>query len=494
MSRRRRVHLLYPHQLFESLLELDRSVRFIVVEDDLLYRQYPFHVQKLILHRSSVHAFAQRLRDAGFDVDVIESRAERTSRAALAELVERLAPDELRVIDPVDDWLERDCRAALAVAGHPLTDDLVESPNFLTTRAQIRQQLGGKRRPRMQHFYAWQRRRLDVLVDDGQPVGGRWSFDTENRRKLPRWYPVPSRARPQRTEHVGAAMEWAAEHFPDAPGNADGFWWPTTHDQARAAMTEFFTERFTDFGPFEDAIATGHPFLFHSTLSPAINLGLLQPGEVLAAALAAAERDRTPLPSLEGYVRQLIGWREYMRATYVQYGRRMRMGNALGHVRPLAAGWWRAETGLEPVDRALAGVLERGWAHHIERLMVFGSAMCLLRTHPDAVYQWFLEMFVDAYDWVMVPNTYAMSQFAAGSLITTKPYVSGSNYLRKMSDLPAGEWTHDWDALYWTFVRDHADVLGSNPRARTIPDQWATMDPARKRALEERARPWLGDA
>ena len=203
---------------------------------------------------------------------------------------------------------------------------------------------------------------------------------------------------------------------------------------------------------------------------PALNLGLLEPLEVVQAALDHADAvagtvDEVPLAGLEGFVRQVVGWREYLRGVYVVHGRRLRTRNLLGMDRPLPQGFWDASTGLDPVDLVVRRVLDRGWCHHIERLMVLGNAMLLLRVDPDEVYTWFSAMFVDAYDWVMVPNVYAMSQFAGGELVTTKPYVSGSNYLRKMSDLPTGEWCDDWDALFWTFVRDHLDGFRGNPRS-----------------------------
>ena len=180
-----------------------------------------------------------------------------------------------------------------------------------------------------------------------------------------------------------------------------------------------------------------------------------------------------------------------MRGTYRLYGRRMRSSNVLGHGRPMPQGWWDGTTGLEPVDLVIRRVLERGWAHHIERLMVLGNALCLLRVDPEEVWRWFMVMFVDAYDWVMVPNVYAMSQFAAGEAITTKPYVSGSNYLRKMSDVPTGEWCEDWDALFWTFVGDHLDGFRSNPRSSMMARSYEGFDPARKSALTRRAAHWL---
>ncbi|MGL5911673.1 MAG: cryptochrome/photolyase family protein, partial [Phycicoccus sp.] len=446
MSRpaRRRVRVVFPHQLFASLLDEPRGTRFVLVEDDLLFRHQPFHAQKLVLHRASTRLFAARLRGSGFDVDVIETDAGRRTGERLAGLLGELRPDEVRLHDPVDDWLLRDTRAAFADAGVALSpEDVEETPNFVTTRPEIMRWFGAHR-ARMASFYQWQRQRLGVLVDGDHPVGGRWSFDTENRKKLPKGHQVPPRAPVEHADGartvVEEAIAWVGEAFPDAPGRADTFDWPVTHDQARAGLREFVAERLAEFGPYEDAVSTRHPFVFHAAITPALNCGLLDPREVLDTVLEGAEDQGVGLPSLEGFVRQLIGWREYMRATYHLYGRRMRSSNHLRHTRSLAPGWWDGTTGLDPVDHVIHGVRERGWAHHIERLMVAGNAMCLLRTDPAEVYEWFMAFFVDAYDWVMVPNVYAMSQFAAGTGITTKPYVSGSNYLRKMTDFGPGEW------------------------------------------------------
>ncbi|CUR58762.1 conserved hypothetical protein [metagenome] len=487
------LRLVLPHQLFAEHLEVEAGTVVVLVEHDLMFRQYAFHAQKLVLHRASMTRFRERLESAGHEVRYLATSKERSSRDQLAELVRTLRPSRVTAYDVVDDWLSRDLTEALADGGYALgADDVLESPGFLTSRAEIAgffDSAGSARGARMQHFYTWQRRRLDVLVEGDRPVGGTWSFDEANRKKLPRGHPVPPVPDVERHPAVEAAIAWVGEAFPGAPGRADTFAWPTSHDEAQTAYDAFLADRFAEFGPYEDAISAEHPFLFHSLLTPGLNIGLISPRQVLDQALDAG--DSVPIESLEGFVRQVIGWREYMRATYVRWGRRMRSSNELGHTRALPDGWWTAETGLAPVDHVLSGVLERGYAHHIERLMVLGNAMCLLRIDPDAAYEWFMELFVDAYDWVMVPNVYAMSQFAAGGAITTKPHISGSNYLRRMSDLPRGDWVEDWDGLYWTFVRDHHDLFAGNPRSRMIARLHDGLDPAVKAAHTRRAGPWL---
>ncbi|MGJ9425345.1 cryptochrome/photolyase family protein [Nesterenkonia halotolerans] len=508
------LRLVLPHQLFAEHLQAPADTVFVLIEHDLLFRQYRFHAQKLVLHRASMAHFARNLRRRGSAVEVLGSEASRSSHEQLAALIAELRPARVTLFDVVDDWLEQQLFAALAEGGCQLrAEDVLETPNFLTSRAQI-QEWFAQHDSRMHDFYVWQRRRLNLLVDaEGEPVGGRWSFDAENRKKLPRGYtpavvsrfadhPVVQRepmfdlealmGQPEKNddggaaasglaadnpdagqsedgaaEDVAAAIAWVTEEFPDAPGDPTQFAWPITAEDARAHLQEFVRDRLDDFGPYEDAISAEHPFIAHGLLTPPLNIGLLDPREVVQAVLDGARKD-TPLASVEGFLRQVIGWREYMRATYRVRGRGLRSANRLGHHNRLGEGWWDASTGLAPVDLVIARVLATGYAHHIERLMVLGNAMSLLRIDPEQVYEWFMELFIDAYDWVMVPNVYAMSQFAAGEAITTKPYVSGSNYLRKMSDLPSGDWTADWDGLYWTFIRDHREIFAANPRAKMV--------------------------
>jgi deoxyribodipyrimidine photolyase-related protein len=254
----------------------------------------------------------------------------------------------------------------------------------------------------------------------------------------------------------------------------------------------FLEERLTLFGPYEDAIHTSHCRLFHSAISPLLNIGLLCPETVLQTTIAFATANQVPIASLEGFVRQILGWREFIRAAYEVDGRKMRSTNFFDHTRPLALELWDGTTGIPPIDTAVRGALRFGYTHHIERLMVLGNFMLLSKTDPDEVYHWFMAMYVDAYDWVMVPNVYGMSQFADGGLFATKPYISGSNYIRKMSSYESGDWEELWTALYWNFIADHQVFFLKNHRLSMMPRLLIKMATEKRVVYLKRAATYLG--
>ena len=245
------------------------------------------------------------------------------------------------------------------------------------------------------------------------------------------------------------------DHFPDAYGNVIPFFWPVTFGDANRLFEDFLVNRLAFFGRYEDAIHRNEPVLFHSVLSPLLNIGLLTPENVVAATLAYAKDHEVPIESLEGFIRQIIGWREFIRAVYLLAGKKEQASNILKQTHPVPHCFWDASTGIEPVDTTIRRVLATAYCHHIERLMVLGNIMLLAGFHPGRVYDWFFELFIDAYDWVMVPNVYGMSQFADGGMMSSKPYISGSRYILKMSDYQKGPWGELWDALYWRFLYVH---------------------------------------
>ena len=473
-----RAALIYPHQLFENHPALEGAKRVYLVEDPLLVSQYRFHAQKLILHRASMSVYADGLRAHGWDVECLEPGPSGPAEASdLGQLLKQRGISEVRYVDLNDDWMEQRLSAALTAAGIRRT--VLEDPHFLTPLP-VFSELSSKRgRWFFTDFYIGQRKRLGILLDEqGKPEGGKWSFDPENRKKLPKGVVVPPVQWPSHSvTGTGPAVREAVQRvrtdFPSALGDSEPFRYPVSHSEARACLEDFLDRRLADFGQYEDAIDRTDPFLFHSVLTPALNIGLLSPREVVDAALARA--DAVPLNSLEGFVRQIIGWREYMRGVYRQFGRQQRSRNVWNHHRPMPAAFYNATTGIEPVDAVIRRVLKHAYCHHIERLMILGNFLMLCDVSPDAVYQWFMELFIDAYDWVMVPNVYGMSQHADGGMITTKPYISGSAYVLKMSNFSKGSWCPIWDALYWRFISRHREFFAKNPRMSVMVSQCDKM-------------------
>jgi deoxyribodipyrimidine photolyase-related protein len=327
----------------------------------------------------------------------------------------------------------------------------------------------------MATFYISQRKRLNLLLEEAKPVGGKWSFDPENRKKIPRDLEVPPLPRSRPSAWVEEAKTFVEKHFPGNPGSCDDFFYPVTHQDAEKWLDAFLNERLFLFGDYQDAMAKDEPFLFHSILSPMLNAGLLTPDHVVKKTLDAAKERSVPLNSLEGFIRQIVGWREFIRAVYRLRGEKERTMNFFEHHRSLPVAFYTGETGLDPVDSVIKRLTRDAYAHHIERLMVLGNIMLLSEIDPDDVYRWFMEMFIDAYDWVMVPNVYGMSQHADGGMITTKPYISSSHYIRKMSDFPDGDWCQVWDGLYWRFIHKHRAFFEKNPRMRVMTRQLDRM-------------------
>lgn len=469
------VTLVYPHQLFSGHPAVEKGEAVYLVEDPLFFGNDPhwpcaMHVQKLVLHRASMRAYAAGLKG---EVTIVEcSQGSDMDSAALLEQSLSKEVATIRLADVEDDVLCRRIERFAEARGIELV--IHPSPNFLSPPDFLEEHIGVRKKPFMANFYKAQRKRMKVLLDEGdEPVGGRWSFDEDNRKKLPKGYVPPPEPMQSPNAHVKEAKAWVAERFPDNPGNADHFRWPVTRRDALKWLDRFFAERFHNFGIYEDAISTEHATIHHSAITPMLNIGLLSPQEVIDKALVM--QNEVPLNTLEGFVRQIIGWREFMRGIYRNKGVGIRNGNYWKFNRKMPASFYHGNTGIPPIDRVIQQVLADGYCHHIERLMVLGNFMVLCRIHPDEVYRWFMELFVDAYDWVMVPNVYGMSQFADGGTFTTKPYISGSNYLLKMSDEKKGDWCAIWDGLFWSFIGDHSDFFFSNPRLSMMARNWNKM-------------------
>lgn len=465
--------IIYPHQLFKDSPALAavaaHQTRVYLVEEPLLLTHNPIHRQKLMFHTLSMDAYERDLCARGFSVTRLTIAEHADTKNVFARL-KKDGVERMHIVDTTDDYLER------AIAESKIERVWYESPLFLLERQDaIDRFLKSKRF--MASFYKQVRKDFDILLEsDGKPVGRQWSFDEDNREKIPKDTPLPKDITPFGNSETSAAEAWATNVAVTQYGEP-GVWLPYTHEGAQKFLEEFLRERFATFGPYEDAMHTEGVRLWHSALSPLLNVGLLTPRQVLEAALTHAADHDVPHNSLEGFVRQIIGWREFMRASYESDGRSMRRRNFFKHQRDLPESFWDGTTGVGPVDHVIGTALQYGYTHHIERLMVMGNFMLLAQIHPDEVYRWFMGMYVDAYDWVMVPNVYGMSQFADGGSFATKPYISGANYIKKMSNFSGGDWEAIWTALYWNFIATHQDYFASNHRLSMMPRTLERMKP-----------------
>lgn len=438
---------------------------FFFIESAPRFAALPYHRHKIVLLLSAMRHTAARLEGEGRTVRRITLDDEMTFGRGLDRLLTAYGVDELTWMSAtdrgVDERIAHRCRAH-GVATRVLTDGL-----FLTPEDEVDEWFAEHPTPLMEDFYRWQRRRTGILMDGGRPAGRRWNFDAENRKPLPKkGLEIPALPSVPHDDITAGVIAEVDARYATHPGNAAEFWLPVTPEASREWLATFVAERLHDFGRYEDAMAADQPFLFHAVISPMLNIGLVTVDEVVDA----ATRTDAPLASVEGFVRQVIGWREYMRGMYRAHPM-LEDVNALRVQTGVEEYWFSGRSLPSELPLPVRTVLERvhrwGYAHHIERLMVLGNWFLLQGYAPREVTRWFLTLFVDAYDWVMVPNVMGMSQYADGGFVATKPYVSGGAYLQKMGSWwPSAQDAKDsaFTEAYWAFLERHEEALAGNRR------------------------------
>lgn len=468
------VALVFPHQLYRDNPAVYDVDEVILVEDHLYFSQYKFHKKKLVLHRASMKYYENYLNQNGHAARYIEA-GEHENLYSVIEGLKKRGASLIKYTDPTDYLLAKELKKSCKDLEIELEEKV--TPNFLIERSELDDRLKkNKNGYFMTTFYKDQRKRMNLLMDGDEPVGGKWSFDEENRKKLPRGHKTPSIYKPQANEYLKEAIEYVEKNFPDNYGETSDFFYPVTHYQAEKWLDDFLENRMQLFGDYEDAFKSDEEFIYHSLLTPALNIGLLNPQQIIDRTMEQHEQHNFPINCLEGFIRQIIGWREFMRGIYELEGSFERKNNHWNCSRQIPESFWKGETGIAPVDNVINKVLKNAYSHHIERLMIMGNFMLLCEFDPDEIYRWFMEMYIDAYDWVMVPNVYGMTQYADGGLITTKPYASSSNYVRKMSDFGKDDWCEIWDALYWRFMKMHEEEFSNNQRMSMMVSLLNRMD------------------
>ena len=462
----------------------------------------PHHKQKLVLVLSAMRHFAAALRETGVSVDYVflddpDNTGDLTTEVQRA--VARHAPDRVVVTEPGEWRVHAMVEGWGALVGLPVevrTDD-----RFFASRGRFAAWAQGRRAWRMEHFYRDMRREHEILMEGDKPAGGAWNFDAANRKSLPSSTSLPARLRFPPDETTQSVMALVGRHFSDHFGGIEDFGWPVSRHDALRALSDFIKIGLPRFGDYQDAMKTGAPFLFHSLLAPALNLGLLSPREVCQAAEDAWRSGAAPLNAVEGFVRQILGWREYVRGVYwslmPEYGDR----NALQATRKLPAFYWSGDTPMRCLSEAVHDTARYAYSHHIQRLMVTGNFALLAGVAPREIERWYLAVYADAFEWVEMPNTLGMAVFADGGQMASKPYAASGAYIDRMSDFCSG-CAYDvkqktglnacpFNYLYWAFLIRQRDRLAKNPRLAMPYRTIAGWTPERQAAIVAEAEVFL---
>lgn len=487
------IFILFPNQLFKDIKLLKNVNEVYLVEEFLFFNQYKFHKQKLVLHRAGMKYYENYLRENRIKVNYIDAISKNNDIRVLLNDLKNKNISEIEYYDVCDNWLEK--RIVSACKINSIKRKEHQSPLFINNKSDIESYFGKKEKYFQTDFYKLQRKKFKILIDEKEnPIGGKWTFDAENRLKYPSGKKAPEVKFPSKNKYYKEAIEYIGKNYSDNYGNiSDSFVYPSTHKESEEWLQQFFENRFKEFGDYEDAIVNNENILHHSVLTPMLNIGLILPMQIVKSAIDFANKNKVFLNSLEGFIRQIIGWREFIRGVYVYKGTQERTNNFWNFTRDIPSSFYTASTGVEPIDVTIKKLLNTGYNHHIERLMILGNFMLLCEINPDKVYQWFMEMYIDAYDWVMVPNIYGMSQFADGGIMATKPYISGSNYVLKMSNYTKGSWCSIWDALFWQFLNKRRTFFTSNPRLGMLVKTYDKMSEDKKSGYVEISNNFLNN-
>ena len=478
---------LFPHK---HLRKYKDSTIFMCESFDLCTFQ-KHHKLKLILFLSSMRSYADELKKNKFKVNYIDLKKDFkiSYEKKLENFIKKNKFEELISFEIEDKFFEKKISTLCKKNKIKLT--FIQSPMFLNSRDEFKNYLSKTKKPFMANFYKIARAKTDILMENNKPKGGKWSFDEDNRKKLPKDIKIPEMIKAKETKHTKVLKQEINKIFKNHPGQVDNFWLPTTYDDAVKWLDYFIIKKFNLFGDYEDAVDTNNNFLFHSVLSPMINLGLLTP-ELIIERVRKVE-NKIKINSYEGYIRQIIGWREFIRGIYQNYDQQLEENNFFQHKNSLTKKWYDGTTGLDPLDHSIKNAQKYGYTHHIERLMVLCNIMNLCEIKPNEVYNWFMEMFVDSSDWVMSPNVYGMGLFSDGGIFSTKPYICGSSYFMKMMNFKRGNWNDIMDGLYWRFINKNRKFFQSNPRLNMMVNIYDKMNTERKNHIIKKANQFIRD-
>lgn len=459
-----------PISLFEDNELIDMNTTVYLIEHSVYFTLYPYHKLKLILHRATMRNYLDFIKEKyGCKVKYINYDD------SLEKIIRNIDEDNIHMHDPIDHLVIKDIKQICDTEGIKLY--IHDSPHCLSSSDIINEYYNGTDTYYHSSFYKFHRKRLNILMTkNNQPVGGKWTYDVENRLPFPKQFTKNYKPKAKDNKYIREAIKYIQKHFPDNIGSTD-MYLPIDHQGAKHHLRIFVVQRLKCFGSYQDAVDKNIPFGCHSLLSPLLNIGLLTPRHVVRYTLQYGIDNKIPLNSLEGFLRQIIGWRSSMIGIYLNKRREMGKSNYFNNKRKLNKAIWfegNGTTGFNIIDDMINKVIQYGYLHHIERLMYIGNFMLLNRIHPKDCFNWFMVMFIDSYNWVMYGNVYAMSQYSTGSLLMKRPYFSSSAYIDRMSSYKKGKsniiklgnvsynWNDVWDALYYSFINDHKEKFKKN--------------------------------
>ena len=478
------IFLIFPIHLFENITILkDKNV--YLIEEPRFFTDFKYHKLKLAYHRATMKSYYDYLKSNKIKVKYIEFHEDIIK--FYSEL-DKSKKNNIFCYKLCDKILENKIKKIIPII------KIEETLNFLVNEDIIKDNLDkfyNDKKYNHQNFYKWQRIRLKILVDkDNNPIGGQWSFDKDNRKKLPKDIVIPKINKFTENEYIIEAKEYIIKYFSNNYGSLDNFIYAINHKDAKKSLIYFLKNKFQNFGDYEDAESMKDPFLFHSVLTPMMNIGLLTDNEVLKITLDY--ENKVPIASFEGFIRQIIGWRNYIYTIYLLEGDKIKNMNFFNHTNKINKKiMWEGKTDILPIDNIIKKIDNYSYAHHIERLMYLGNYMLICMFRPNDIYEIFMEWTIDAYEWVMVPNVYSMSTFSDEGLMMTRPYFCSSNYILKMSDYKKDKWCEILDAIYYNFLNTHQKYLEKNYAIARQVSFWKKKSKEDQKKILEIAKKYL---
>ena len=485
------IRLVLGNHLFpRTKINLDKSTPIFMCEDKGLCTYIKHHKSKIALFFCAMREYRDELISEGYEVIYKDFNDAFTSSFTdkLRNAVKQLQINAIECFEIEDKVFESEI--IKFCAQEKLELKFIPSPMFLDSREAFKDFVGTKNSVLHGNYYKKRRKELDILISDGQPQGGKWTFDEDNRKKIPKDYKLPKEFKIEQSRYFDEVSQFIDKEFADHPGELTSIM-PYSSKTAKNWLSHFLKYKFNDFGPYEDAIYENEHFLLHSALSSSLNLGIITPAIIIEESLTYARKNNIPINSLEGFIRQIIGWREFIRGMYQNFSTKMETSNFWQHTNKMNDKWYEGTTGIPPLDDAIHGAQKYGYTHHINRLMVLANIMNLCRLDPKNIYRWFMEMFVDSSDWVMVPNVYGMGTFSDGGTFSTKPYICGSSYMLRMSNFSKGEWCDVVDGLYWKFIEDNQTFFAANHRLSLMINALNKLESTRKDMIFDKANTFI---